>query len=400
MRHRLATRSAPWRGALRSVCVTLALALCAGCTGEPDLLAEHLRRGDEALAAGRYIEAMAAYGHAHELAPTSSRVQRAQMWARVHLMADSPDQVGAEALEGIAYEARLLLATDKLEPARQAVCLAAMGNVLARRGNEEGARAKLDEAVKVDPASAIAHAALGVLLGARRDQAAAAKLELERALQLSPESVPALVGLAQIQLADGDLDGAAARLEAALRLRDDTSVRALLGRTRLQQGKHAEAAALLERATSADPKSADAWSGLGQALLGQGRPDEAERALRTAMSLRSDEPTAIALGFALSRLRKHEQALGVFGQILAQNATAAPALFGAAVASEDLGRGEQALDFYRRVLALPAEGPQKALVVDLQKEARGRAAALAAPPPSASATPSATTEPGAGRPPK
>ncbi|MBK8257881.1 MAG: tetratricopeptide repeat protein [Polyangiaceae bacterium] len=363
--------------------------LASACEGEPALLHEHLRRGDQALAEGRYAQAMSAYGHARELAPTSPRVQRAQMWTRVHIMADNPSHASAESLEDIAYEAQILLATENPTPARTAVCLAAQGNVLARRGDFDGARTKLGEAVKADSTSPIAHAALGTLLMGKREFAAEAKAELELALKHEPPSVAALLALGQIALGEGDTAGAAARFETALRSQDDPTIRTMLGKARLQQSRHDDAAVQFERATIADPKSADAWSGLGQALLGASRLEEAEQALRTAMSLRADESTAIAYGFTLARLKKSDQALSVFGQVLAQNPGAASALYGAGVSSEDLGRPNQALDYYRRVLALAAAGPQKPLIEELQKESKARldalqSAATASAPPSAS----------------
>lgn len=372
----------------------LVLALVSGCEGEPALLREHLRQGDQALAEGRYARALVAYGHARELAPTSALVQRAQMWARAHLMADDPPRVSPEALDDIAYEVELLRATEPGNKVREAVCLAALGNVLFRKGDRAGAKEKLEEAVRVDPTSAIAHAALGALLLERRETADAARSSFERALQHDAGSARALVGLGQILLAAGDHVGAAERFEAALRRRDDPAACMGLGNARLQQGRHAEAVDAFQRAISLDPKGAEALGGLGQALLGAGRLDEAERALRAAASQRRDEGTTIALGYALARLKKSDEALAVFEQVLASNATAAPALYGAGLASEDLGRTEQALELYRRVLALPAAGPQQPLVVELQREARGRVAALS-PPGSASAAPSATGGPAA-----
>src|SRR5262245_19059119 len=66
------------------------LAVAVGCSKLPDLAVEHLKQGDEALADGRYAQALSAYSHAHELAPNDPTVQRAQMRARVYLMADNP----------------------------------------------------------------------------------------------------------------------------------------------------------------------------------------------------------------------------------------------------------------------------------------------------------------------
>lgn len=385
-----------FRAALPLLALPL-LVLVAGCNDEPDLLAEHMRLGDEAIAEGRFTAAMAAYGHAHELAPTSARVQRAQMWARVFVMADTPARVGVESVEDIAYEAALLLKSRPLDKSREAACLTALGNVLARKGDAEGAKLKLAEAIKADPTSAPAHVALGSLLMARREGLAEAKAELELALAQKPDSATALAALGQIKLAEGDAAGAADRFEAALRKGDDFAARIGLGQARLQQAKYAEAIEQLQRASILDPKSADALSLLGQAQLGAGKLDDAERALRAAIAMRPDEATAIALGFALARGKKPEQALAVFGQVLTQSSSAASALYGAGVASEDLGRPEQALVFYRRVLALPAEGAQKALVTELQREAKGRIDVLPQPAPggstSAAASASASAAP-------
>jgi protein O-GlcNAc transferase len=164
------------------------------------------------------------------------------------------------------------------------------------------------------------------------------------------------------------------------------TVRLSLGTARLRQGKHADAARELRRALTFDPKNVDALSALGQALLGAGQLQEAEEVLSAAMQARQDQATAIALGFTLVKLDKAERALAIFGQVLAQNARVAPALYGSGMANERLGRTQEALANYRQVLSVPAEGPQKDAVLELQKEAKGRVDALTPPPtPSGSA---------------
>ncbi len=389
-----------------AVCVTLAGAGCTPSGG--DLLGEHMSRGDQAVAEARYAEAMVAYAHAHEIAPQDARVQRGMMRARVGLMADSPARIAADALEDVRYEAQLLLGADASDPAREAVDLTALANVLVRRGDAEGARAKLAEALKDDPRSASAHAALGLLLAGRAGGAEAraeARAELEAALRTRPASLGALIGMGQIDLAGGDAGAAAERLTAALRIGEDFSARMLLGNARLQQQKPGDAAEQFQRAAQMDPRSAEAASGLGQALLAAGKLDEAEQALRAALQIRQDPPTVIALGFVLARQKRADQALGVFGQVLAQDATSASALYGAGVASEDLGRAAQALDYYGRLLALPPEGRQKQALADLRPDAQGRVTALtalvarAATSSSASASASRPPSPPPGPPP-
>ncbi|MFT3775468.1 MAG: hypothetical protein QM820_59735 [Minicystis sp.] len=96
------------------------------------------------------------------------------------------------------------------------------------------------------------------------------------------------------------------------------------------------------------------------------------------MQIRGDESTQAALGFALLRQKKSEQALYLFRQLLAQDGGLATARYGAAAANDDLGRAEEALADYRKLLAMPAEGRQKGLLGDLRPEAERRVAALTA----------------------
>ena len=385
---------APVRAALLAMLVATASAAPA-CNSASDLAAEHLRRGDKALAEGRYAESLTAYRHAYEIAPHDPRVQRATMRARVHVLAETPARVGAESLDDTRYEAELLLDLDK---GREAVCLTAIANALARRGDVEGAKAKLTEALKHDPTSAVAHAARGALLLATNARGEASA-ELEAALRTKSDFAPALATLGQIRLAEGDLPAAVERLEAALRGGDDFAVRLALGNARLQQQRAADAVPHLQRAAELDPKSADAVSLLGQALLAAGRFADAERALRAAVQIRADEPSQTALGFALLRQKRGEQALAVFRRLLAEDATLASARYGAAAACDELGRREEALADYRRLLALPAEGRQKTIIVDLRPEAERRVAALAAEEKAAaSASPSAAPAPSAKKP--
>jgi protein O-GlcNAc transferase len=342
--------------------------------GTPKLLTEHLRARDEALGSGRYVQAVAAYVHAQQLAPQDPRVQRGLMRARVHLMADRPGRITDDALEDVAYDAELLL---RLDPPNRVVYLAAQGNVVARRGNYDAAKSKLTEAVGADATSSIAHAALGALLMRRSEDFVAARVEFERALELRPNGFVALAGLGYILLVERDLAGAVTRLQAALLESEDFAARVSLGNAFLQQDKHAEAAEQFRRATELDPTSAEAWSLLGQAHLGAGRIDDAAAALRSSLQRRADASTSVALGYALQRPKKSVEALGVFNDVLARDGGSASALYGAALASEDLGQTDQALDFYRRLVALPVDGPQKDLVAELRQEAQKRVGALA-----------------------
>jgi tetratricopeptide (TPR) repeat protein len=386
---------------LLGLSVLAALSLGA-CNQPSDLALDHIRRGDAAIAAGRYTQALIAFNHARDLMPSDPNVQRALMRGRAFLLADQPARLGADAVEEERYEVQVLLDTD---PPRQAAYLTAMGNILGHGGDLEGARAKYAEALKADPGSPLAHTALGLTLLSRKETLEQAKAEFDAALKTSPEHVAALVGLAQVKAAEGDPGGAAEKLEAALKLVDDFGSRMLLGQIRTQQGKAQEAMEQFQRAAQLEPKNGDALLSLGQALLGAGKPEEAERPLRSAYQIRNDEASSMALGYALMRQHKAEPALGLFTQILGQNATSVPALFGAASTSEDLGKKTEAMDYFRRTVAQGAE--QKGAPPELKQEAQkhldalvaAAAAASAAAMPDGGAPKTPPPDAGAGRPP-
>ncbi|MDI1452051.1 tetratricopeptide repeat protein [Polyangium sp. 6x1] len=381
----------PLARAARLPALVLCIALASACNRTPELAREHLAKGDAALDAGRYAQALAAYGHARELSPTDPDVQRALMRARVHLIAESPARIAPEALDDARYEAQLLLDTDK---PRAAAYLTALGNILARQGEAEGAKGKFAEALAIDPSSALAHTALGLALMSRKEDAARAKSEFQLALKVNPAHAGALVGLGQIELAEGDAAGAAEHLEAALRISDGFDVRMALGSARARQQKNADAILHFQRATELDPKNAEAVAALGQALLGAGKLEEAERVLRAAAQMRPHPETRNALGYALVRQKKAAAALDVFRGVLLDDAASAPALFGAGVASEELGQKEQALAFHQKLLALAPNGPEGRMIADLQRQAQSRVTALSAAPPPASASASAGPSPG------
>ncbi len=370
-----------------ALAVTLALA---ACKASPDLAEEHLRRGDAALAQGHYAQALAAYGHAREIAPSDSIVQRAMMVARVHLIAESAARIAPEAIEDARYEATLLLDGDK---ARAHVYLTALGNILLRQGDIEGAKAKYKEAIAADPRSALAHTALGLALMARKEDAALAKAEFALSLQVKPADARALTGLGQMELAEGDVARAVDHLEAALRVSDDFEARMALGTAHLRRQQPEGAVPHFRRAAEMDPKNAAAFASLGQALLAANDPEQAERALRASLELRPDVDTEVAFGYSLARQKKTEAALATFLHILSADPLDPSALHGAGVTSEELGRKDQAIDLFRRLVSLPPGGSQAKLLADLQRSATTHLAALA--PPSASSSASSSALPSA-----
>jgi len=372
-----------------SLLAAFALALLPACHGTPELTREHLRRGDAALDDGHYAQALAAYGHARELSPTEPDVQRAMMRARVHLIAENAARLAPDAIEDARYEAAHLFDTDK---PRAPVYLTALGNILAKLGDVEGAKVKYNEALAADPKSTLAHAALGLVSMRRKETASLAKAEFQKALETNPQNSVALVGWGQLELAEGDATNAVNHLEAALRIDDTVEAHLSLGSARVQQQKPSDAVPHFKRALELDPKNFDALSSLGQALLAAGRADEAEGALRAALQMRPDIGLSTQLGYALLKQKKSESALLVFRQVLADNPSSAPALFGAGASAEGVGKNEEALDLYKRLTLLPQSPADRQALGDLLREAEQRITALS-PPPSASSSAKAGAPP-------
>ena len=338
-------------------------------------VARHIERGDEALKEGKYLEAISAYGHARELRPTDASIQQNLMRARASLVAEQPMRITGETAEELRYEANFLFDNDR---PRRATYLTVLGNISARTGNTDDARARFESALKADPNSVVAHSATAIYLLNQKDGAEKAKAEFEAVLKAKPDHAVALVGLAQIALADNKPEAAVEKLEAALKLADDFTARMLLGSAKQRLQKNDEAVTQYQRAAQLDPRNAEALRSLGQALLATNKPEEAEKALRASAQLQQDAQTVLALGFALARQNKSDQALGMFSAVLQQNPNDAPAMFGAGTALEGLGKKQDALAIYKKLAAIQVgqNAPGGQLVAQLQQQAEQRMAAI------------------------
>jgi tetratricopeptide (TPR) repeat protein len=360
------------RRIVRTALLALGIPLVAGC-GSP--ASEHMNRARHALENGKPLEAMAALSHARELAPTDPDVQREMMRARAYLIAEQPARLTPEVLDELRYEASYLLETD---PKHAAVYLTEQGNIAART-SDPGARMKFEEALKRDPDSIVAHLGLGLFLlngkeGAAPGGVQAAAKEFEAILKVKPEHVVALVGLAQTQLAQGEASKAEENLEKALKQAEDFNARMLLGSAKLRDKKPAEAVQEFSRATELVSNNSVAWRSLGEALLQSDHPADAERALRQAAQLQQDAQTVLALGFALGRQKKYEQALGLFNSLIQQDENAAAALFGAGNVLEEVGKKNEALAYYKKIVALqPASQQQAQTLMTIKTQAQERA---------------------------
>jgi tetratricopeptide (TPR) repeat protein len=161
-------------------------------------------------------------------------------------------------------------------------------------------------AIEVDPACAICHHNLGVILGRRGDRAEAQAL-LERAIALRPDrsEFRGNYGLLLLQM------GRRAEGLAELRYRlarspRDVNTRVNLGIALIEDGHPDEAAAEIEQALAVKPDSLPALNALGRARLAGGLAELARAAYERALAI--DPADAVAhLGLARAHLARGDR---------------------------------------------------------------------------------------------
>jgi non-specific serine/threonine protein kinase len=225
---------------------------------------------------------------------------------------DSPDQVWLDkALQfaGIAVE----------KDAQLAKSWVAMGRANLAHGKLDEAERDLEEALKINPLEAEAHAALGRLKDRLNDYVAAeasylkavelapddwrrrfelgdyyflngqyekAESELLQAIQLSPDNYRATMGLASAYFERGQYAEAAAQAQKALEIRPHAQLYSNLGTIHYYQGLFDKAAVAFEKAVEMEPNDYLFWANLADSYLQvPGKSREAPKIYRQAIEL-------------------------------------------------------------------------------------------------------------------
>ncbi len=230
----------------------------------------------------------------------------------------------------------------------------ALGRYLERRGDEAPALVRLAE----------------IELAAGR--AGEAKPHLEAALAADPESPRALAMLGRLALAARDHEAAARHLEAALALAPDAAkVHYSLGLAYRGLGERERAARHMARggadnrqkadAPLADPLMAEIWalkrgsrshSRHGRQAFYGGDYERAVAASRQAVEADPDEPAGrLNLGAALLRSGRAEEAVAEFEETLRLSPGHPAAHFSLGAAFNTLGRPTRAREHYRAAVA-------------------------------------------------
>jgi arylsulfatase A-like enzyme/Flp pilus assembly protein TadD len=158
----------------------------------------------------------------------------------------------------------------------------ALAEVLAEDGDADGAAAVLTAHLRIDPSNPDVLLRLGTL---RLGEPERARPYLEEAVRLEPGSAAAHAALGACYIKLGDHERALAALERALQLAPgDREARNNLGIALTLRGRLAEAEGTLRAVLADAPGYAQARNNLALCLLYQGRLGEAEREARAALA--------------------------------------------------------------------------------------------------------------------
>lgn len=161
-----------------------------------------------------------------------------------------------------------------------------LGILRGQRGDVAGALQLVARASELDPDNAACRHTLGEMyLSANRlDEAAQA---YDEARQLNPNLAAAHAGLGHVALLRGDLDAAENHFKVALRAdENDTPALTGLGNVAQARGDSARALQLLTQAAEGAPDNPLIQASYARAMLDQGMPDFAGKALDNALAVR------------------------------------------------------------------------------------------------------------------
>jgi len=183
-----------------------------------------------------------------------------------------------------------------------AEAMSALGAALATQGKLDEAFALFRDAVRLDPADALARANFGEAL-ARMRRVDEAEAEFREALRLAPESAQVRNSYGAALAAQNRLTEAEAQYEAALRIDPESAdAHNNLGVTLFHLGRKEEAERHYRAAVRLRPRWADAHYNLGTALLDAQQPAGAAAEFTEALRLYpGHEPARQALRLAQSR---------------------------------------------------------------------------------------------------
>lgn len=198
---------------------------------------------------------------------------------------------------------------------------------------------------------------LAGMLHAQRGDFVGAKASIEQAIKLDAENADAYLNLGNVCRALGQHQQALSNYEKAISINPEFA-EALnnLGVLLSDFGRHELALSNYDQAINVNPGFCDAYCNRGTALRGLKRCEEALASYEKAVSLNPDYGSALnGRGVALGDLGRHAEALASFEQALQLMPEFVDAHYNRGSALRDLGRHVEALASYEKVLALQSD---------------------------------------------
>jgi tetratricopeptide (TPR) repeat protein len=197
-----------------------------------------------------------------------------------------------------------LLAIALTKDSTMADAYSAKGKVYLNRQKPDSAAIHFEKSLVLAPGSAPTKINLGIAyLQLKRPQDAVKTLR--EAVALSPDFAPGHVYLGQALVSSDSLSAALVEYKRASEL-DPKSGAALRGAAfvYMKRSEYGSAATLMRTATEADPKSADSWVMLGNALAGMNNVPEAIKAVEKGLELNPNHEQGKKVLDALKKSQK------------------------------------------------------------------------------------------------
>ena len=341
-------------------------------TALPAAPSPHLGAAEAALKAGELDRAAAALEVARQAQGPSEALARLGMWLRVHRAAEEPGRIADADQARLGYALEVLGWTE--ETPKEAVVAAAAARLAFERGDLGATRARLDAALKLDPAYPPALLSLG-MLHRSQGRPLEALASFEAAAKAAPRHLRALNNLG-VQYAElGRVEDALKQFAAAIAVEDNLAARTSAARLLANAGRHGEAVEHLRRALAFSPDAPDLLAQLGAALYGAGKLDEAEPVLERAVRAGGSVDALLTLARIAQARKDDPRAAALYQKVLEAEPASYGAAFGLGYTLQRMGRAAEAVAAYRRYLALTEKVAAEASV---RSEVQRSLAALAA----------------------
>jgi len=288
-----------------------------------------------------------------ELARTINKTDKA---AEMNL-ALAYQQAGAPA-KAVSLFASLEAAAQLRKQSMPGFALAPYARALAATGNLKGAASHMQDAVKTDPGNAELHYDLGSIF-AQEKVWSQAQAEFTRTVELQPAMAVAHLRLGLVMEAQGDADSIRELARAAELAPDDLAMQLELSNALAAAGRDNEAIPVFQHILALKPDTLEATNQLALAYQRANRVPEAITLLQTVVAAEPKNAAALTnLGMAYLQQQRAKDAVPILQRAVALAPRDATAHQDLAAADVQLSQFADAADELQIALKLDPDSPQ------------------------------------------